>query len=200
MCQGYSRCADGSDVQTCNQNFTCAKGLDGWQKNNLETGLVHGHTYCTYNDDDNNRMYDSISRQDESDLNIVSSFGSINFDDLKSCNAGRQCTGRSVQKSGTGLLCGSSCVYNYRWCQSWSPKLCKLGDVQFSRNDVHLCANSTVWKDKSCNNTINNEVIQVGKRCSGKWQQCIYPWYLSKHFYYEEGLIILIWMCYQKIY
>ena len=61
MCQGYSRCADGSDMQTCNQNFNCSKGLGSWQKNNLETDLVHGHTYCTYNDDDNNRLYDSIS-------------------------------------------------------------------------------------------------------------------------------------------
>ena len=66
-------------MQTCNQNFNCSKGLGSWQKNNLETDLVHGHTYCTYNDDDNNRLYDSISRQDESDLNIVSTFGSNNF-------------------------------------------------------------------------------------------------------------------------
>ena len=78
-------------------------------------------------------------------------------------------------------MCGSECLKSSYWCHNLENE----NDVNaskcdgVSRFDSRLCGNPLVFGDKLCSeNVVGTPRIQTyGQRCTGRNQDCIYPWY-----------------------
>ena len=151
----------------------------------LESGLSDEHFYCSYGDNQNNGQYDTITRQDEDDLNIRSQKVKIDYSSLTECyfnvTPGLSCIGAD-----------RDCVQNYLWCLGDLDRStsCDSSGGTFASNNQGLCSNTTFWENKTCDRFYDDgDKAALGERCSGGAQQCIYPWYLSSNYYYEVALI-----------
>ena len=73
----------------------------------MESGLSDQHFYCNYEQVRNNGEYDTITRVDETDLDIRRQKVRIDYTSLTQC-----------QDDGVwpGLMCGEICWGNYGWC------------------------------------------------------------------------------------
>ena len=91
MCQGYPMCLNSRDVSECDGNLSC--GLN--PKGVLVSDLSSGHYYCDYGNSHNDGEYQTITREDETDLNIISRKGQINYTSITECNNATE-----------GLMCG----------------------------------------------------------------------------------------------
>ena len=174
MCRGYPICEDSSDLKECDQHLRCSLDPDlSHNKTSLVSDLTPGHYLCDYSQLRNDGKYDTITREDETDLDILTK-KDIDYNSIKECKD---------NSTGIGYLCGENCLDVQEWC---TDIVTSCGS--FTANNVQLCSNTTFWAEKSC------EIIwpdrpwlkfSVGRRCSGSAQQCIYPWYLTNNNFYE---------------
>ena len=188
MCRGYSMCEDRSDVSACNETLTCVArrgaGVGVEQETNrtqMERGLSNNHFYCNYEDFINDGKYNTITREDETDLDIRRQKVRIDFNtSLIPC----QYEGGDRP----GFRCRDKCWPNYLWCVGDDSYSCNDTEGQFTTNNRALCGNTTVWTNKSCDTFYydgsNKAKATLGLRCTGVAQHCYYPWYLSSNFYY----------------
>ena len=195
MCQGYSACPDKEDRDACDQTLRCVGGFgDGFSSyaptntSVLTSELAPGHRYCDYAALREDGVYDTIGRTGERRLGAGGGAGG------RGGGADWGLVGSCTTAAGSpGLSCGEDCVENYLWCMSWAPWFsCAIADTHFLSNDMNLCANHTFWKEKTCEKISNSKIVSYGKRCTGAWQQCIRPWYLSTNEDYEV-LFIICW-------
>ena len=186
MCRGYSGCEDSSDVAACNENLTCAHGRGGTVRH-LESDLSDEHFYCSYSETKNDGQYDTITREDEDDLDIRRQKVKIDYRSLTECN---------YDGVHPGLNCGSAvggCVRNYNWCRRDISIPCYSSEGTFATNNQGLSSNTTFWQNKTCDKFYyDGDKATLGERCSGGAQHCIYPWYLSSNYYYEVRLALLL--------
>ena len=189
-------CRDKSDLQACNPELTCVSlGGKSVSRNSdvstINSKLVDGHSFCIYGNERNNGQYEAITREDEENLDIVStSTISLDYSKLEHCNTS---VGDIDSIGNPGVKCGSRCMPSYAWCNKGTSAKCDDGVQVFTTRDPGLCRNSTFWRDVSC--TLywdTGDIIAHGLRCTGELQKCIYPWYLSSKLYYEVGFIKMI--------
>ena len=73
ICRGYARCDDKSDLRACNQELTCVSFINVVSSvSTITSDLVDGHSFCIYSNSRNDGQYDAITREDEDNLDIVS--------------------------------------------------------------------------------------------------------------------------------
>ena len=199
ICRGYARCRDKSDLRACNSELTCVSinGVGHVSKvSTINSDLVDGHSLCLYSKDRNEGQYDSITREDEDNLDIVStSRVSLDYTKLEHCND---------SQGNPGIMCGSrtGCAPNYFWCKFGASSQCHAGDQVLTTDHPGLCRNSTFWRDVSCTlHFYDGEIVARGLRCTGAMQHCYYPWYVTSNNFYEAGFIMIrligvccIWM------
>ena len=182
MCRGYPQCLGSRDVSVCDKDLKCSlsPGLNTRtgkenSKGYLVSDLSNGHYYCDYDIFHNDGKYDTITRKDETNLNILSRRVQINYINITECNT-------AGQFNLPGLICGDQCVKHSGWCRETMVESCG----KFSTNNKQLCANTTFWAGKSCEDFYaSGRKAAVGRRCTGAIQHCIYPWYTSDIYYYE---------------
>ena len=214
ICRGYARCMDKSDLRACNSELTCVSinGVGHVSKvSTINSDLVDGHSLCLYSKDRNEGQYDSITREDEDNLDIVST-SAVNFDftKLEHCNtsiSNNLIVGtleHQRNKSDPGVMCGTRCLPSSIWCRYVSVDQCDDGFQIFTTDNPELCRNSAFWRDVPC--TVyypgadiasqglyysGGDIASHGLRCTGAKQQCIYPWYVTSNFYYEAGFMVM---------
>ena len=183
MCRGYSGCQDSSDVAVCNENLTCVADRGDTEVRQLESDLSDEHFYCSYGDNQNDGQYDTITRQDEDDLDIRRQKVKIDYSSLTECHSGVT----------PGLKCSGGlggCWANFNWCRRDISISCDGSEGTFATNNQGLCSNTIFWQNKTCEVFYDyGDKAALGERCSGGAQHCIYPWYLSSNYYYEVALI-----------
>ena len=182
ICLGYPLCPDSRDVSECNEDLRCV--LDprvSHTKGVLVSDLSGGHHYCHYDKYLNDGEYDTITREDETDLNILSRKVKINYNSITECNTAGD------QFNLPGLMCGEVCLKHSDWCME-TPFSC--GKYNFSTNNKQLCANTTFWAGKSCDTFYadDGDKAALGRRCTGAAQHCSYPWYTSSIYSFEVSL------------
>ena len=183
MCRGYPQCPDSRDVSECDEDLKCVLGPHYSHNKSVlvVSNLSSGHYYCDYDILHNDGQYDTITREDEADLNISSRKVQINYTSITECNT-------AGQFNLPGLMCGEHCVEHRFWCQEVFGASC--GKYNFSTDNKQLCANATFWAGKSCDRLNNDgEKAALGRRCNGAAQHCIYPWYSSSISVYEVSHI-----------
>ena len=153
-----------------------------YSKSTLVSDLIGGHHhYCDYNVYHNNGQYDTITREDETDLNILSRKVQINYTSITECNTA------GSKFNLPGLMCGELCVEHRQWCQEGMGGFC--GKYNFSMTNKQLCANTTFWSGKTCDSFFKGgEKAALGRRCTGATQHCSYPWYTSNIYSYEVNI------------
>ena len=142
MCRGYPLCPDSRDVSECDEDLKCSlqPGVSH-SKGVLVSDLSVGHYYCDYDIFHNDGHYDTITREDENDLNILSRKVQINYTSITECNSA---SGLGLP----GLMCGEQCVQTRYWCQENLEISCVK--YNFSTSNKQLCSNTTFWSRKSC--------------------------------------------------
>ena len=177
MCRGFPLCPDSRDVSECGEDLKCVLDSDySYSKGVLVSDLSGGHYYCDYDNSYNDGIYDTITREDETDLNILSRKVQINYTSITEC---------ADQYNQPGLMCGERCLPTRNWCQGGSS----CGKYNFSTNNKQLCANTTFWSGKTCEKFYSNGYkAALGRRCTGAAQHCIYPWYTSSIYNYEVSV------------
>ena len=178
MCRGYSQCEDRSDVRACVDSLSCAaKRGHPTVRIQLVSSLSDQHFYCYYGDLRNNGEYDTITRVDETDLDIRNQKVRINFTSITHC---------MYKDMFPGLMCGGKCNENYAWCRGDSLITCDVPGGKFTTNNKALCGYTPLWQNTTCNIFYDTgDKATLGLRCSGGVQHCAYPWYLSSNYYYE---------------
>ena len=177
LCGGYTLCEDKLDLEACSPKLKCVYSKYGYNVKTLNTTLVQGHSYCSYGTDHNNGRYDTITREDEEDLDIFSiSTATLDYTNITKCTT----------KSGRpGVRCGKKCIWNYGWCKRRTADECEDEGQSFTTRNPKLCGNTTFWNEISCNLYSDGEISAFGLRCTGKLQHCYYPWYVTSNKYYE---------------
>ena len=177
-------CGDKSDIRACNPELTCVSGVGLVSTvSTIHSDLVDGHSFCIYSNLRNDGQYNAITREDEDNLDIVSTSAvSLDFSKLEHC----------IDNNNPGVWCGSRCYPNYGWCKLGTSDRCDDGVQVFNTQDPGLCQNSNFWRDVSCTSYYSSGNIGArGLRCTGSLQQCTYPWYLSGNYYYEAGFMVM---------
>ena len=180
MCRGYPLCDDSRDVSECDENLKCIQG-SGFShgKGVLVSDLTSGHYFCDYGPTHNDGQYDTITREDETDLNILSRIRRVyvNIPSITECH-------NATEFNLPGLMCGEKCVVHRDWCLEKAVSSC--GKYNFSTTNKQLCANTRFWKRKTCDAFYSSgDKAAVGRRCTGSIHQCSYPWYTSSIYFYE---------------
>ena len=188
MCRGYSMCEDRSDIRACDENLTCLPYRGYTDRNQTEAGISNNHFYCNYGDFINDGQYNTITRLDETDLDIGKQKVNIDFSSLV--------TPCPVDGVTQGSWCGDDCYLNYGWCRGDdSRRSCDVPGEQFTTNNRALCGNTTVWINQSCDLFYKSGLkAALGLRCAGEAQHCYWSWYLSDNFYYEVSGQLIIQM------
>ena len=172
-------CEDRSDIRACDETLTCVWGRgDTDIRRQMDAGLSNNHFYCNYGDLRNNGQYNTITRDDETDLDISRQKVKIDCSSVLT-----PCKYKDVQQ---GLMCGEHCRSNFYWCRGDRSLSCNVTGGQFNTNNRALCSNTTVWINQTCDVFYDNGLkAALGLRCAGGAQHCFYPWYLSGNFFYE---------------
>ena len=140
------------------------------------SSLSDQHFYCYYGTLRNNGEYDTITRVDETDLDIRNRKVRINFTSITECS----------DDGDPGLMCGDECLRSYVWCRGEQSASCDVPGGKFSTNNKALCGYTPLWQNTTCDNFYDDgRKAALGLRCSGAVQHCAYPWYLSGNWYYE---------------
>lgn len=183
LCHGVAWCPDKSDVKPCKRDLQCvARTTGGFTKHDILSTIVTQHSECRYHKHDNDGKYHTVSRIDESNLNIVTKANdNIDYTSIKNCSA---------QNGQQGLTCDGyhgGCLPNFGWCRNDVTATCN--NNSFSSNDKNLCSNATFWRTLSCDLFIGGVFRAKGERCSGPVQSCYYPWYNTLNKHYEVGVL-----------
>ena len=178
MCMGYPKCPDSRDVSECDEDLKCTFNVNySRRKGVLVSDLSGGHYFCDHDISHNNGEYETITREDETDLNILTRKVHINYNSITECN--------TTDVNIPGLMCGETCQQHSTWCTGNTGGSCG----NFSTDNKQLCANTTFWKGKTCNWFYSSrQKAAVGRRCTGAIQHCSYPWYTSSINFYEVSL------------
>ena len=113
MCRGYPICEDSSDLKECDQHLRCSLDPDlSHNKTSIVSDLTPGHYLCDYSQLRNDGKYDTITREDETDLDILTKKLEI---DLSKYSSIKECNNTDVN-TGTGYLCGEKCLLVQNWC------------------------------------------------------------------------------------
>ena len=169
ICHGYPVCKDSSDIQHCQKERDI---FDHDYRFSKCQAIPTGHHECYKTRNKNNREYNCLSRSDEDILVENRALTIIDYNSISPCNS----TIRGDR--GNALLCGKYCVYIEEWCNPNKPSY-SCGD--FTTQDTVLCGNHTFWSTVDCDfvDRFEGIILMYGKRCSGKYQHCYYPPYLS---------------------
>ena len=179
MCHGVAVCWDESDIKACNSHLQCISSDEEVTKYDIHSTIVVQHSECGYHYLDNNGAYDTITRRDETNLNVVTQTASnIDYTTLQNC----------TDKDGLqGLTCDSAadgCHLNPFWCTNDLFGTCN--NSSFDLNDKSLCNNATFWRRQSCLQSNRHGItLAVGQRCNGQVQSCYYMWYTTVNYFYE---------------
>ena len=158
MCQGFALCEDKSDIRACNPKLKCTNAGGGSNVVTINSELVSGHSFCLYDNTRNDKIYQSITREDEEDnkytfgYNVIGS--SLQSDKLKHCNASS-----GASNASNGIMCGKICIGNFLWCRMLRKNTCEDGDISFSTWDLGFCQNSTFWSNISCTTYYDNGAV-----------------------------------------
>ena len=183
MCHGVALCPDKSDVEKCNSNIQCVDISGGFSKYDIHSAKATQHSECRYHAYDHDGEFSTISRTDESNLNIVTQTGNkIDYTTIQNCTYGLY--GLSIP----GFTCDGGCIEYHLWCRNILTVSCN--NNSFSINDKTLCSNNSFWRTQPCNLSFSGYTVAVGLRCTGQIQSCYYPWYTTVFYYYEVGLSI----------
>ena len=184
MCRGYHQCSASRDVIECDEDLKCVLNPEiSVRRHALVSNLSVNHHYCYYENTHNDGKYDTITREDETDLNILSSKVKIDYTSIYECNT-------ATKFNLPGLMCGDLCGSYRVWCLEDHAASC--GKYNFSTNNKQLCANTTFWSEKSCDLFFNTRRKgAVGRRCTGATQHCSYPWYTSIIKVYEVSISLV---------
>ena len=176
MCGGYPLCPDSRDISKCNVDLKCVLGpIFSHNRSALVSDLSSSHQSCDYDIYHNDGQYDTITREDETDLNISSRKVQINYTSITECNT-------ATIANLPGLMCGEQCLQHSTWCLEDNGNSCG----KYGTNNKQLCANTTFWAGKTCNRFYDSgRKAALGRRCAGAAQHCIYPWYTSSIFTYQ---------------
>ena len=156
----------------------------------IHSDLVDGHSFCIRDNERNNGQYNVITREDEDNLDIVSS-GAVSLDYTKLTHCSTS-VGDIDSNGNPGVKCGTKCMPSYGWCKLGASDQCDDKDQVFTTRDPGLCRNSTFWSEVSCTiYTDTGDIVAHGLRCSGALQHCIYPWYLSSNYFYEADFMVI---------
>ena len=177
LCRGYSQCEDRSDVAACDENLTCVANRGDKDTRHMKSGLLSDyHFYCDDGQRRNDGQYDTITREDETDIRREKV--RIDYTSLDQCMDDRV-------SPGPGLWCGDQCFPNPAWCRV-DGLSCDFPVGNFSTNNKRLCGNTTFWVKHTCDGFYpDGDKAALGQRCSGESQHCLLTWYLSNNFYYE---------------
>ena len=187
MCRGYSECEDFSDVTVCNDDLTCVSRRGEQGQGEVESVLSDQHRFCIYENYHNDGDYNTITREDETNLDIRTHRVTVDYNSLTECNSNSSGT----SPVNNGLECrgqtGLECLTNFIWCREEYRYSCGNTGHKFNSDNRGLCSNTTFWRNKTCDLFYFDEMgkASLGKRCSGGMQHCINPWYFSGNFYYE---------------
>ena len=125
MCQ-FSR----RDVSECDENLKCAVfPRTSSNKGVLVSDLTSGHYSCYYGITYNDGQYETIAREDETDLDILSRKVQIKYTSITECN--------TTDSNTPGLMCGETCLQQSSWC--WENTGSSCGKYNFSTNNKQLC-------------------------------------------------------------
>ena len=103
MCShGYAACRDKSDLAECREDVKCYNQEGNFTRHSLTSPLPH--TSCAYALYQNNRVYDTIGRQDEENLTTRVRSSPVNYAELQTCSLPTD-----YEDQEQGLQCGSSC-------------------------------------------------------------------------------------------
>ena len=167
MCSGI--CPD--EINQCTDNLRCPYSdyddADIFTFESLNSEVVTNHKYCNRQDNDN--TYQQFNRVDEEKITPASETP-VDTSILKPC---RQPDGNA------GISCSNAvdgCVPNGGWCQADAATPCTIGSITINDNDELLCANTSFWKQHSCDEYTDNQLILYGSRCSSSGQ-CYYTYY-----------------------
>ena len=161
ICHGYPACMDESDILQCRENRDLFDH-DYELTNCLVTPSGHQEFYWL--GAKNDRQYDCLSRSDEDSL--VADKTTIDYDLIVPCNT----------SDGSGFKCGEHCVRTQLWC---NPRHEAFSCGVFNTQDIMLCSNHSYWRTVECDLVQSGSLKRYGKRCSGRFQHCYYPPYLS---------------------
>ena len=178
MCQGNPLCPDSRDVNECDGDLRCIQ-YPGYRykKGVLVSDLSSAHHYCDYEGYHNDGQYHTITREDESDLDILSIKVDINYSSITRCH---------TDSGNPGLMCGELCLLYMTWCREDRVNLCG----NFSTNNNKLCSNTTFWAGQTCDIFFSSgKKATSGVRCTGSTQQCTYPWYKSTSAIYNYKVL-----------
>ena len=124
-----------------------------------------GYQQCFKSSEATDETYDCITRGDqgqEEDVDVDESI--VDYDSITNCKD---------EFGNDGLMCGSNCLENFKWCVDDFVEKCG----SFSSNNPELCGNNIFWKEKECA-VYENGILQFqGKRCSGRQKHCHFPTY-----------------------
>ena len=182
LCKGVEFCSSLSVDEFCDQRLRCNDRKQILK--NITTSLVEEHYYCYTTPgfvvDENDGVYDSVDRMDET-LNKTEVLAyNINWSEvMKPC---------STQDNNImdGIDCGTDlCINNFYFCGAWvdTGLTCIVGSISIELNDKQLCNNLTAWNtlNITCNIYNSDGLVQFyGSRCRGSHMECQYPWY-GKH-------------------
>ena len=171
MCQGgRSWCGD---VVECDKNLRCIGGIANTK---LASDLTSDHHYCHYPElHYGNAQYEYVDRSDENVTNTFAPSVKIDYNYLRPCIYGRD-----------GVTCFQEenkihCMHFGDWCNTEYTESCLVNNsTRLSSSDSNLCQNKTFWRNVDCNFYFNRDFTKVqgyGIRCSGRNQQCSYPYY-----------------------
>ena len=87
--------------------------------------MVKGHSYCNYEIWNNDGKFNSIGREDETNLMLLTKQVNINYESLE------QCYDESLYNN-SGIKCDNVCQTNNLWCKSVVTSSCVIGDSHVS--------------------------------------------------------------------
>ena len=169
MCSGI--CPD--EISQCREYLRCLYSGYPWANDykitveSLNSDVVTNHKYCNRQDNDN--TYHQFNRMDEEKITLASETP-VDTSILKPCRESEGSPGISCSDADYG------CFANVQWCQSDNAVTCKIGNITVSVNDKQLCANTSFWKQHSCDNYQDNQLFVYGSRCSSSGQ-CYFTYY-----------------------
>ena len=78
--------------------------LDDPDKTSMHSDLSDQHYFCNYEENQNSGKYNTITRMDETNLDILSKKVNIDYNSITECKGNESMT--------PGLTCGKSCILN----------------------------------------------------------------------------------------
>ena len=140
QCQGH--------LVECDSNLTCP----GYVTKHNISSAGSAHHYCLSTAHINNRQYDSIQREDETQVTTQGSALDIDISSFTQCKY-------------SGVMCGpDECSRSDLWCNEARADQCNTGSELIRTTDSRLCSNPEVWRGVDYDGAV--PVWTYGTRCT----------------------------------